>query len=95
MAKYIINKSLGVICLGDKNFIPGAPGVVVTDEEIEHPIIAAYIKTDKLAVEEGADADPLAGMTVAQLKAYAAEMGIDLGAATAKADILAAIKAGE
>jgi len=34
-------------------------------------------------------------MTVANLKAYAEEKGVDLGAATKKADIIAVIKAAE
>lgn len=39
--------------------------------------------------------EPLEEMTVAQLKAYAAENGIDLGTATRKAAIIEAIKAAE
>lgn len=42
----------------------------------------------------GAD-DPLADKTVNQLKAYAEEKGIDLGDATKKADIIAAIQLAE
>lgn len=45
--------------------------------------------------EAPAPADPLAAMKVDELKAYAAEKGIDLGDATKKADILAAIRAAE
>lgn len=52
MTKYITNKSRGVICLGKRNFIPGAERVEVTDEEVAHPAIAAYIKASKLALEE-------------------------------------------
>lgn len=40
-------------------------------------------------------ADSLDGLTVAELKAHAAEKGIDLKDATKKADILAAIRAAE
>lgn len=40
-------------------------------------------------------ADPLKKMTVDELKEYAATNGIDLGEATKKADILAAIQAAE
>lgn len=40
--------------------------------------------------EKGVD-----GMTLPQLKAYAEEHGIDLGSATKKADVLAAVKAAE
>lgn len=43
---------------------------------------------EKAAVEE----KPLDKMTVDELKQYAADNGIDLGDATKKADILAAIK---
>lgn len=50
------------------------------------------------APEEGAQETPsksIDDMTVEELKAYAAERSIDLGAASLKADILAAIKAAE
>ena len=39
--------------------------------------------------------DPMAEMTVPQLEAYAKEKGYDLGGATKRADILAAIKKAE
>lgn len=45
--------------------------------------------------QEDQQAEPLEEMTVAQLKAYAAEKGIDLNGATKKADIIEAIKAAE
>ena len=45
--------------------------------------------------QEDQQAEPLEKMTVAQLKAYAAEKGIDLNGATKKADIIEAIKAAE
>ena len=98
MAKFITNESSGIICIGDKNFIPGAGPVLVTDEEAAHPTIAAYIKVGKLTLEEGEETDTnLDSMTVAQLKAYAAspDKNIDLSDAKTKPDILAAIKAAE
>lgn len=45
--------------------------------------------------QENQQAEPLEEMTVAQLKAYAAENGIDMNGATKKADIIEAIKAAE
>ena len=45
--------------------------------------------------EENTEASSLEEMTVANLKAYAAENGIDLGTATRKAAIIEAIKAAE
>lgn len=45
--------------------------------------------------DEPEQAELLEKMTVAQLKAYAAENGIDLNGATKKADIIEAIKAAE
>jgi len=103
MAKYITNTSLGIISIGDKNFIPGAARMEVTDAEASHPAIVKYIAAGKLKlVEEVATVATAAtattitdldSMTVDQLKAYAIENKIDLGTATVKADIIAAIKA--
>ena len=45
--------------------------------------------------EEPEKAEPLEEMTVAQLKAHAAEKGVDLKGATKKADIIEKIKAAE
>ena len=42
--------------------------------------------------DEPSDEDPLAKLTVDELKAHAAEAGIDLGDASKKADIKAAIE---
>lgn len=44
---------------------------------------------------EGGETDPLEAMTVAELKAYAEENGIDIGKAAKKAAIIEAIKAAE
>lgn len=93
MAKKLINNSLGIICLGDKNLIPGGDPVEVTDEELGHPFIAAKIKARELTVEEGEKA--LEDMSATELKAYAAGKEIDLGAAKSKQDIIAVIKAAE
>jgi hypothetical protein len=43
--------------------------------------------------DEGPEGDPLSALTLPALKALAAEEGTDLGAATKKADIIAAIEA--
>ena len=45
--------------------------------------------------EENQEAPDLESMTIAQLKAYAEDKGIDLGEATKKAEILAVIKGRE
>lgn len=47
------------------------------------------------ATEDFSVAEPLDEMTLAELKAYAKENGIDLDGATKKADVLAAIMAAE
>jgi hypothetical protein len=52
MAKFIKNTCKGVICLGKKNFIPGAEPVEVTEEEVNHPMIQKYIEAEKLALIE-------------------------------------------
>lgn len=57
MAKFIENKSKAVICFGEKNFIPGAGKIEVTDEEAAHPMIAAYIDAKKLELTETAATD--------------------------------------
>lgn len=98
MAKYIVNKSLGIICLGEKDFIPGLPGVEVTAEEANHPMIVAYIKDGKLELtgdDTATAADPLASRNVAKLKAHAAKANIDLGDAKTADEIIAVIKAAE
>lgn len=58
---------------------------------------AEYLKGLGFTVEGGnpAPVDPLAGMKLDELKAYAAEKGIDLKDATKKPDILAVIRAAE
>lgn len=62
-------------------------GLAVVVGEIEEPEKA----DDENTEQENAD-DELAGMTVDELKEYAAEAGIDLKGKTKKADILAAIR---
>lgn len=70
----------------------GAEQDVETAEELSDEQIAVLAK-DGCEVEplDGAD-KPLAENTVAKLKAIAAAESIDLGDATAKADIIAAIE---
>ena len=59
----------------------------------EADVVAEAAKeAEEAANEEAADIVAAEEMTVAELKAYAAENNIDLGEATKKADILAAIK---
>jgi hypothetical protein len=65
--------------------------------DLQKPDAEALIATgDASAVADEPTANPIDKMTVEELKAYAAEKGIDLGDATKKADIRAAIElAGE
>lgn len=55
-----------------------------------NPPLVAYTFAKE---EEAADPFSIAAMTVPQLRAYAAELGLDLGAEMKKADIVAAITA--
>ena len=71
-------------------------GVAYTNDTAKADILRAKGYTvdgepDQVEVQ----ADPLKKMTVDELKEYAATNGIDLGEATKKADILAAIQAAE
>ena len=96
----IRNDGSMIYCLGDTNLIPGAPAKEVDSSYLNHPEVKAAIKKGRLKVIEGGSADPAKSktveeMTVPELQAYAAEKEIDLGDATKKADILAAIKAAE
>lgn len=61
---------------------------IETGEQTVEPVAAT-------ADETSGEASGLEGMKVAELKAYADEHGIDLGEATKKADIIAAITATE
>ena len=91
----------------DKGFTVGAEVKLASVPAVTHSEIAVKAKcatldsigSEQERVEEGnkegseqerVDFD---GMKVAELKAYAEENGIELGEATKKADILAAIKA--
>ena len=100
MAKYLQNNSVGIICIGKKNLIPGADPMPVTEKEAAHPHIVARIDKKILALTEDdqpelPDVDPLSEMTISQLKALAAKESIDLGSAKSKTDIIAAIHAAE
>ena len=80
--------------------------VVVVDEEVTVPAKVAdkmverglatvvgeeFIESADTENDDNAD-DELAGMSVDELKEYAAEAGVDLTGKTKKADILAAIR---
>lgn len=41
-----------VICIGEKNFIPGTEPIEVTQEEAKHPMIKRYIKAKELELSE-------------------------------------------
>jgi hypothetical protein len=61
------------------------------DDEVPADL-AKLITNPKVWAETDAEGEPSEAWTVAQLKAYADEHSIDLGDATKKADILAAIE---
>lgn len=67
-----------------------------------HPSLAWFERRPQFSVEWGDEPPPpppvpaatvdLSGLTVAELRAYAAENDVDLGGATRKADILKALQ---
>ncbi|MDX3885992.1 MAG: hypothetical protein QHC65_16330 [Sphingomonas sp.] len=66
--------------------------IPVSDEEAERLVGLGLAETEEEEErEEPDDAADLAGLTVDQLKSVAEAEGVDLGEATKKADIIAAI----
>lgn len=85
---------------GDKASHSGKKWVSEIDANVWEPGVYGWTEATEETVEgakanTAAPAADLGAMTVAQLKAYAAERGIDLAGKTLKADILAAIQAAE
>lgn len=73
----------------------GAPfALTPSDEGFTQDDVDAKVKTGEWVEVEPAE-KPLEKRSVADLKAYADENGIDLGEATKKADVLAAILAAD
>lgn len=71
------------------------PGQIATfdDEQAAQLVDGGYgIYADEPAAHQPTEV-PLTSMTVPELRAYAAEHGVDLGGATRKADIIAALQA--
>lgn len=69
---------------------------------VKHPTLAATHEVDDQALADWLAAgwlegggDDLASMTLPQLRDLAAERGVDLAGAAKKADVLAALRAGE
>ena len=88
MAKYIIKVETNpTFCGIDAGGVQFANGQAIINE---CPLVEWFREHEGYSVTEE---DPLAAMKVEELKAYAAENGIELGEATKKADIIAAIKA--
>lgn len=90
----ITGRKNGVIWDGEKDrpLAIFKNGIFTTEDQA----VAEKLKAMGLEVKgEFKAPDPLAAMSVKELTAYAAEKEIDLGGATKKADILAAIKAAE
>ena len=67
----------------------------VPENQEEDPDAEGQKEQAECEKEENTEAPALEEMTVANLKAYAAENGIDIGTATRKAAIIEAIKAAE
>ena len=85
--KYIVKvESNPSFCGIDAGGVQFANGQAVIDE---CPLVEWFRTHEGYSV---AEADPLASMTVAELKAYAEENEIDLGEFTKKADIIAVIR---
>lgn len=86
--KYIIKvESNPTFCGIDAGGVQFANGQAIINE---CPLVEWFREHEGYSVTEEY---PLAAMKVEELKAYAAEKGIELGEATKKADIIAAIKA--
>ena len=86
--KYIIKvESNPTFCGIDAGGVQFANGQAIINE---CPLVEWFREHEGYSATEE---DPLAAMKVEELKAYAAEKGIELGEATKKADIIAAIKA--
>ena len=75
----------------------GEPFEFTADEVKEISAVSkdALRKVERVVEDDDATGTDLEALTVPKLKAYAAEKQIDLGDASSKADILAAIKAAE
>lgn len=87
------------VCLHQVGFTLGAevnlasvPRVTYSETSIRAKCAA---HPDSISQQQEQQEQPLDGMTVAKLKAYAEAHGIDLGKAKKKAEILAAIEAAQ
>lgn len=84
--------------IGPRQVAGVAPGGVLDATALTGLDVAALVAAGHLAplVDEGqADGADLDGLTVPQLRAYAADHHIDLGDAVRKAELLAAIRAAQ
>ena len=96
----ILNKSAKAIIFGHIMLVPETPkDIDMTRDELvgTYPALNEMLDDGTLAIisHEQAEAavDTLNAKTVEQLKAYAAEHGIDIGTVTKKSDIIAVIEA--
>lgn len=89
----VINNDTRVYCIGEYNLIPGQSCEVdIREEYLNNPDLLAAKEAGLLIMNAVTEkTDDLSGMTVAQLKQYAAEKGIDLGDASKKEEILAVL----
>lgn len=91
VAKFCVDSGFFEIVNGNVANAAPAAHDIPDDEQATNPAPgaeAAHAGTDA----PGDDADELETMTVSELKSYAETVGIDLGKATKKADIIAIIR---
>ena len=82
------------VSAGDDGVLKHSNGVPVALRESGLPLTTGDANRENAMAADAGNTNGLAEMTVAQLKDLAAERRIDLGEATKKADIIAAIEAG-
>jgi hypothetical protein len=85
-----MSKALKSFRYGTQNYRRGQP--VEVSEAVAKDLAKRGLIEGSAAPKKKAEPDGLEAMTVDQLKAHAAEKGFDLGDATKKADIIAAIE---
>lgn len=100
----LLNKTARVIVLGGRGrLVPATPFAIesMTADEVKrmYPAVAELIETGEIKVVNKEQAEKakaeLDALTLKELQAYAQKKGINVAGMTKKAEVLAAIKAGE
>ncbi|MGW8565661.1 Rho termination factor N-terminal domain-containing protein [Isoptericola sp. NPDC055881] len=92
MARKIRDDLDGVVYAYDEG---GATVRLAAGDEVPTGVTVGDHLTDGPATDDSDEPKPIDKMTVDELRAHAAEAGVDLGDATKKADIVAAITAAQ